>query len=287
MLILKGQKFELSANPSSAEPAELYLTSIARGVLSTAVLVALVSAGFGIVGMAHVKALEQRMQPVDTAKCTCDCFDGVMKGIYFRRTVDDPAVKEYKSIYVNHDWHSWLLVCWMTIYAGALAKLAGKLSHLFWPGRLRWSAVAMILPLVLLFQYNFTCMWHYLNDRFFSILFSVQLFFCATSFIYAVALYHLLDRQARLPDPLLLTALGVLFSHIFIALYEQGWDHLLKWNAHPSLVLRDGMFLFSDLALFLYLGRLVGRPTSPRLTVFGVTVLVCVVAFKISVWLAP
>jgi hypothetical protein len=72
--------------------------------------------------------------------------------------------------------------------------------------------------------------------------------------------YHSLDKTARMPAALPVVAEAILLAHILIALWEQGFEHLLLWNAHISLIIRDGMLLLCDTSLLVYLVKCAGRP---------------------------
>lgn len=52
-------------------------------------------------------------------------------------------------------------------------------------------------------------------------LFRVQLFFSLSGYPYVLALYHSLDRSARVPTVLAVVGEAVLSAHIMIALWEQ------------------------------------------------------------------
>jgi hypothetical protein len=156
-------------------------------------------------------------------------------------------------------------------------------------------------PLSPLFRIPLFYTLSYINDRLYEVhLFRVQLFFSLSGFPYVLAVYHSLDRSARVPAALAVVGEAVLSAHILIALWEQGFEHLLQWNAHISLILRDGMFLLSDICLLIYLVKCVGRPwkssaissgsagsnacadtATPLWSVFGGTILALFLVWKL------
>jgi hypothetical protein len=87
------------------------------------------------------------------------CMTGVMKGIYFQRSKNQADAREYKSFYINHDANSWFLILWMSVHIALLSNLAGKVSNCYFAGRLRWAGVLALIPLICIYQYNFTCFW--------------------------------------------------------------------------------------------------------------------------------
>ena len=101
----------------------------------------------------------------------------------------------------------------------------------------------------------------YINDRIYSPgLFRVQFFFFLSGYPYFLAVYHSLDKTARMPAALPVVAEAILLTHILIALWEQGIEHLLQWNAHLTIIIRDLMLLLCDSSLLVYLIKCVGRP---------------------------
>ena len=135
----------------------------------------------------------------------------------------------------------------------------------------------------------------YINDRLYNVgLYRVQLFFFLSGFPYFLAVYHSLDKTARMPAALPVVAEAILVAHILIALWEQGFEHLLLWNTHISLILRDGMLFLCDSSLLVYLIKCAGRPwksaavpggddaepNTPQWPLFGMTILALFVVWK-------
>jgi hypothetical protein len=91
---------------------------------------------------------------------------------------------------------------------------------------------------------------NYINDasphQSYHILLPTQLFFDITDVIPGVALYFLLQRSADVPPAWLLsTSLIVSAAHLFLSVWDQGFIHLVTLKGS---VLRDAMFVVSDLA---------------------------------------
>ena len=150
----------------------------------------------------------------------------------------------------------------------------------------------------------------YLNDRIYNVgLYRVQFYFFLSGFPYFLAVYHSLDKTARMPAALPVVAEAILVAHILIALWEQGIEHLLQWNAHITIIIRDAMLLLCDSSLLVYLIKCVGRPwksavvagagsvgtggdddvpvehTPQQWTLFGATILALFVVWKICLLL--
>jgi hypothetical protein len=124
---------------------------------------------------------------------------------------------------------------------------------------------------------------NYINDAGldepYHILLPTQLFFDITDVIPAIALYYLLQQGAEPPStPLLLAALVVSATHLVLSMWDQGFLHLLTLQ---GAVLRDVMFIVSDLAGLLAVGWFVRGKLRRHGLVLGVGIVCLLVSYLI------
>ncbi|KAI9139695.1 hypothetical protein BKA69DRAFT_621977 [Paraphysoderma sedebokerense] len=183
---------------------------------------------------------------VDRGTCTCDCWDRKFKGPYFN------AQKQYKAVYFNFDNQTIYLVLWTLYHTLFLQKYIERCLWLMVNNRVRW--IVLVCACISYYQvfYNWWASFNYINDRFFE-LWPTQLFFNITEIIPSITLFHLTDSYATVPSPFLALSLTVSFSHIYLALEDQGWAHLVSaaqgGGESPGwefLNVRDLMFLLGD-----------------------------------------
>ena len=263
--------------PSSSAPPPVSVWGMLRGVLVASMFAAAVSAGFVLEGYTkHLAWGVSPVRPVNPLSCTCDCFDGVNKGMYF-----NPRGAMYKSIYINHDGNAAKIAAWFVLHAAAVAYLCGRVSDVVAAGRLSWGAFIAIGFAVYPIQYGFGSVAHYWNDRILYLL-PTQMFFSVTNVVYAVPIYHALDTQVALPEVTVVAAQAMLSSHILIALWEQGWEHLTRFNTASVLIARDGMFLLCDAVMLVFLVQRFSRPRTKRAcVVFAGTVFATLAVFRL------
>jgi len=95
--------------------------------------------------------------------------------------------------------------------------------------------------------YSWWTTWNNINDRIHFLL-PTQTFFTLTELIPAICLAHLVDKKGLVKYQLLLCANVIAMSHIYLALEDQGFEHLfLQRNSRKGTSTRDFFLLLGDL----------------------------------------
>ena len=216
-----------------------------------------------LVCMGLGKILPMSDYQVNEAQCTCDCFDRRLKGQFF-----DPTRSEFRAIYINWRWESWLIVCLAVGYAWCALRLLGRSWALLLRKRLSWHVLVSMLINSWGQLYNFMALFNYTNDRIYYLL-PTQLFFVITQWAISIPLYILLDRSTHKSISPILTGVAttMALAHLILALEDQGFKHLfLAFKAtRQGHAARDLLFLLSDLLPLVSLGHISGFPGQNRL----------------------
>jgi len=129
--------------------------------------------------------------------------------------------------------------------------------------------------------YNWWITFNYINDagphESYHILLPTQLFFDVTDVIPGIALYSLLPESNRLPPAWLLSAsLTVSSAHLVLSVWDQGFVHLITLQ---GAVVRDAMFIVSDLAGLLGVGWFLQSPLRKHGRPIGIGIIVLLVSY--------
>lgn len=208
----------------------------------------------------------------DKFSCTCDCFDRKLKAGFFN------PEKQYRFIYINWEFYSWLIISLASLYTWALGSMVARTISLLFKWRLRWT-IAFALAINSYGQfYNFTAVFNYINDRIYYLV-GTQLFFSITQWFISIPLYMLLPIGSSVPLFALTMAQSTAITHLCLALQDQGFKHIfLQWNStNGPHILRDILFAMSDIVPIVILFWHAGLP-SRKQAIF----IVCLVTFMWS-----
>ena len=124
---------------------------------------------------------------------------------------------------------------------------------------------------------------NYINDsgphQSYHILLPTQLFFDITDVIPAITLYTLLQEGSDLPSVhLLLASVIVSATHLLLSAWDQGFVHLFTLE---GAVLRDAMFIVSDLAGLIGVGWFMPGGLKRKGRALGTGIIILLVSYLV------
>jgi hypothetical protein len=183
---------------------------------------------------------------VDDGKCTCSCFDSAYKG---RLHAVFPPV--YKHVYFNMRFET---ACLLALIFGSLLGLTTIIQKIVCcvaDGTCDKSVIALVALSIYPNFYGLWCVFNYVNDRFYPMLWS-QVFFSASEVYVTSVLYRLLAKGSTIPSQHVHWALAVASVHILLAAYENVLWGVFQYDKGLRN-LRDTFLMSSDVLTVIYL----------------------------------
>lgn len=180
---------------------------------------------------------------VDELKCNCDCWDGKFKGEYLYST------KQYKSIYFNMTWNTSFIVLWSIFHINLLINYLNYAFELFFNKSLNYVIFVESWLLFYGIYYNWWCTFNYINDGFWSMIFT-QMFFNVTELINSYYIYKKINiKHSTFKTNDILLTLSIALIHIFIPLFSQGITNITELK---GMFQRDFLFLLTDFIILIH-----------------------------------
>lgn len=181
---------------------------------------------------------------INKSECTCDCWDGKFKGEYLYST------RQYKAVYFNMTWNTTFVLLWSIFHINLLINYLKYAFDLFFAKSLNYIMFAQSWLLFYGIYYNWWCTFNYINDDFWSMIFT-QMFFNFTELINAYYIYIKINKKQKTLlniDQILLT-LSTALIHILIPLLSQGIFNISQLKGRYQ---RDLIFLLTDFLILIY-----------------------------------
>ncbi|XP_017772301.1 PREDICTED: uncharacterized protein LOC108559509 [Nicrophorus vespilloides] len=177
--------------------------------------------------------------PVNTATCTCECWDTIFKGPY------EYGISAYKHFYFNSTKSSakiWLIV---SIGLIALYECSKQLCRLFLRGKLRSSMLLLFLSSIFPHYYSWWTYINYINDRFYT-QWDHQLFFTISEIVSTAIVIHLSNRHHELTRYKMLIIIIISAVHLISGSIDQFIDNIIMMRGSKHQVVRDLGFVLAD-----------------------------------------
>jgi hypothetical protein len=107
------------------------------------------------------------------------------------------------------------------------------------------------------------------------------MFFTVTEFVPAICMGYLVDTKTSISRNILLFANIIAISHIYLALEDQGYVHLILGTGNLAVTVRDFFMLVGDLVSFCTISYFIGN--YDRKNLFW-TYVKGIVGFKFTYW---
>jgi hypothetical protein len=180
---------------------------------------------------------------IDKLDCNCDCWDGKFKGEYLY------ATKQYKSIYFNMTWNTSFVVLWCIFHINLLINYLNYAFELFFISSLNYFVFVESWLLFYGIYYNWWCTFNYINDGFWSMIFT-QIFFNITELISSYYIYKKINKKHKtFKTNEILFPLSIALMHILISLFSQGINNISQLK---GMFQRDLAFLLTDFIILIH-----------------------------------
>lgn len=151
--------------------------------------------------------------------CTCDCWDGRLKGCYERHSY---IGKEYRSLYFNLTPEMLEIFIMSVIFFVVLTHVLKDMLYTALTARheIRWSMLVALIATIIPEFYAYWAHLNYINDGLYYLR-TTQLWFTLTETANSLIFFTLLDRRRPIPTRwitiMLWASISVSMSHIMIS----------------------------------------------------------------------
>ena len=146
--------------------------------------------------------------PVNKASCTCDCWDGFFRGIYYRGG--------YKLFYFNYEKPVIAVLCLLLFYGDLLRQ---TLLNMFLQHRLIF---VLLIPMIYSNFYGTWSLINYINDQDYHRMLKSQIYFSVTELIANYLFYQciIIKNKNETPPWFIYLLCTISSIHIFLACGE-------------------------------------------------------------------